>query len=284
MFENLFVQFLQKEFTERLSGKMDISKDLSIVYEQEVDAAQDLYFEPFKKNPKAVVIVLSTTNASQTNIPQVSFTTEQMSIKILCDENRKRDIYQAIDDFTSKYNAVYSVLAGDTKSYNMQLNINKPFVAGMYDIPTESIDDDGFTETFGYITIQWFITAIYSDNIKLGTDELKIKVGTTEYPIKGLYRYTFSENPNSVIYQKEGQTRATHEDAVLTTTYIFNFQSLDGDTLSELLDRSFNGKTGGIYGQTLSLVIDGQTVEMSDYTLEKAYENGVKSYTLTLVK
>lgn len=284
MFEDLFLQFIEKEFSDSLSETVDVTNDLSVVYEQEVDAAQDLYFEPFKKNPKAVVIVLSTTNASQTNIPQVSFTTEQMSIKILCDENRKHDIYKAIDEFTDKYNAVYSVLAGDTKSYNMQLNINKPFVAGMYDIPTESIDDDGFTETFGYITIQWFITAIYSDNIKLGTDELKIKVGTTEYPIKGLFKYTFSENPNSVIYQKEGQTRATHEDAVLTTTYIFNFQSLDGDTLSELLDRSFNGKTGGIYGQTLSLVIDGQTVEMSDYTLEKAYENGVKSYTLTLVK
>lgn len=284
MFEDLFLQFIEKEFSDSLSETVDVANDLSVVYEQEVDAAQDLYFEPFKKNPKAVVIVLSTTNASQTNIPQVSFTTEQMSIKILCDENRKHDIYKAIDEFTNKYNAVYSVLAGDTKSYNMQLNINKPFVAGMYDIPTESIDDDGYTETFGYITIQWFITAIYSDNIKLGTDELKIKVGTTEYPIKGLYRYTFSENPNSVIYQKEGQIRATHEDAVLTTTYIFNFQSLDGDALCELLDRSFNGKTGGIYGQPLSLVIDGQTVEMSDYTLEKAYENGVKSYTLTLVK
>lgn len=284
MFEDLFLQFIEKEFSDSLSETVNVANDLSVVYEQEVDAAQDLYFEPFKKNPKAVVIVLSTTNASQTNIPQVSFTTEQMSIKILCDENRKHDIYKAIDEFTDKYNAVYSVLAGDTKSYNMQLNINKPFVAGMYDIPTESIDDDGFTETFGYITIQWFITAIYSDNIKLGTDELKIKVGTTEYPIKGLYKYTFSENPNSVIYQKEGQIRATHEDAVLTTTYIFNFQSLDGDALCELLDRSFNGKTGSIYGQTLSLVIDGQTVEMSDYTLEKAYENGVKSYTLTLVK
>ena len=284
MFEDLFLQFIEKEFSDSLSETVNVANDLSVVYEQEVDAAQDLYFEPFKKNPKAVVIVLSTTNASQTNIPQVSFTTEQMSIKILCDENRKHDIYKAIDEFTDKYNAVYSVLAGDTKSYNMQLNINKPFVAGMYDIPTESIDDDGFTETFGYITIQWFITAIYSDNIKLGTDELKIKVGTTEYPIKGLYKYTFSENPNSVIYQKEGQIRATHEDAVLTTTYIFNFQSLDGDALCELLDRSFNGRTGSIYGQTLSLVIDGQTVEMSDYTLEKAYENGVKSYTLTLVK
>lgn len=284
MFEDLFLQFIEKEFSDSLSETVNVANDLSVVYEQEVDAAQDLYFEPFKKNPKAVVIVLSTTNASQTNIPQVSFTTEQMSIKILCDENRKHDIYRAIDEFTDKYNAVYSVLAGDTKSYNMQLNINKPFVAGMYDIPMESIDDDGYSETYGYLTIQWFITAIYSDNIKLGTDELKIKVGTTEYPIKGLYRYTFSENPNSVIYQKEGQIRATHEDAVLTTTYIFNFQSLDGDTLSELLDRSFNGKTGGIYGQTLSLVIDGETVEMTDYTLEKAYENGVKSYTLTLVK
>ena len=154
MFESLFLQFIEKEFADSLSETVNVATDLSVVYEQEVDAAQDLYFEPFKKNPKAVVIVLSTTNASQTNIPKVSFTTEQLSIKILCDENRKADIYKAIDDFTDKYNAEYAVLAGDTKSYNMQLNINKPFVAGMYDIPTESIDDDGFTETFGYITIQ----------------------------------------------------------------------------------------------------------------------------------
>lgn len=284
MFEDLFLQFIEKEFSDSLSETVNVTNDLSVVYEQEVDAAQDLYFEPFKKNPKAVVIVLSTTNASQTNIPQVSFTTEQMSIKILCNENRKHDIYKAIDEFTNKYNAVYSVLAGDTKSYNMQLNINKPFVAGMYDIPTESIDDDGCTETFGYITIQWFITAIYSDNIKLGTDTLKLKVDTTEYEIKGLFRYNFSENPNSVVFQQEGHIRATRENAVLTTTYILNIQATENDTLAELLDRSFNGKAGSIYNKTLSLIIDGETVEMTDYTLEKAYENGVKSYTLTLIR
>lgn len=284
MFESLFLQFIEKEFADSLSETVNVATDLSVVYEQEVDAAQDLYFEPFKKNPKAVVIVLSTTNASQTNIPKVSFTTEQMSIKILCDENRKADIYKAIDDFTDKYNAEYAVLAGDEKSYNMQLNINKPFVAGMYDIPTESIDDDGCTETFGYITIQWFITAIYSDNVKLGTDTLKLKVDTTEYEIKGLFRYNFSENPNSVVFQQEGHIRATRENAVLTTTYILNIQATENDTLAELLDRSFNGKAGSIYNKTLSLIIDGETVEMTDYTLEKAYENGVKSYTLTLIR
>lgn len=284
MFESLFLQFIEKEFADSLSETVNVATDLSVVYEQEVDAAQDLYFEPFKKNPKAVVIVLSTTNASQTNIPKVSFTTEQLSIKILCDENRKADIYKAIDDFTDKYNAEYAVLAGDEKSYNMQLNINKPFVAGMYDIPTESIDDDGCTETFGYITIQWFITAIYSDNVKLGTDTLKLKVDTTEYEIKGLFRYNFSENPNSVVFQQEGHIRATRENAVLTTTYILNIQATENDTLAELLDRSFNGKAGSIYNKTLSLIIDGETVEMTDYTLEKAYENGVKSYTLTLIR
>ena len=284
MFESLFLQFLEKEFADSLSKTVNVATDLSVVYEQEVDAAQDLYFEPFKKNPKAVVIVLSVTNATPTNIPKVSFTTEQLSIKILCDENRKADIYKAIDDFTNKYNAEYAVLAGDTKSYNMQLNINKPFVAGMYDIPTENIDDDGYTETFGYITIQWFITAIYSDNVKLGTDTLKLKVDTTEYEIKGLFRYNFSENPNSVVFQQEGHIRATRENAVLTTTYILNIQATENDTLAELLDRSFNGKAGSIYNKTLSLIIDGETVEMTDYTLEKAYENGVKSYTLTLIR
>lgn len=88
MFESLFLQFIEKEFADSLSETVNVATDLSVVYEQEVDAAQDLYFEPFKKNPKAVVIVLSTTNASQTNIPKVSFTTEQLSIKILCDENQ----------------------------------------------------------------------------------------------------------------------------------------------------------------------------------------------------
>ena len=102
MLEDLFVQFIEKEFSDSLSETVNVANDLSVVYEQEVDAAQDLYFEPYKKNPKAVVIVLSTTNESQTNIPQVSLTTEQLSIKILCDENRKNEIYKTITECTDK--------------------------------------------------------------------------------------------------------------------------------------------------------------------------------------
>ena len=62
------------------------------------------------------------------------------------------------------------------------------------------------------------------------------------------------------------------------------YSGSDIEKLALTIYRFYIFSKGSIYGQTLSLVIDGQTVEMSDYTLEKAYENGVKSYTLTLVK
>ena len=56
MFESLFLQFLEKEYADSLSKTVNVATDLSVVYEQEVDAAQDLYFEPFKKTRKRLLL------------------------------------------------------------------------------------------------------------------------------------------------------------------------------------------------------------------------------------
>ena len=99
-----------------------------------------------------------------------------------------------------------------------------------------------------------------------------------------MIRYSFSENPNSVISQHEGAYRADRDNAVLTTTYVLNFQKIDGDTLCDKLHKSFTGEDGSIYGQKLFLYIDGKLIGCTDYTLDEDYENGVTTYTLTLIK
>ena len=99
-----------------------------------------------------------------------------------------------------------------------------------------------------------------------------------------MIRYSFSENPNSVISQHEGAYRADRDNAVLTTTYVLNFQKIDGDTLCDKLHKSFTGEDGSIYGQKLFLYIDGKLIGCTDYTLDEDYENGVTSFTLTLIK
>ena len=99
-----------------------------------------------------------------------------------------------------------------------------------------------------------------------------------------MIRYSFSENPNSVISQHEGAYRADRDNAVLTTTYVLNFQKIDGDTLCDKLHKSFTGEDGSIYGQKLFLYIDGKLISCTDYTLDEDYENGVTNFTLTLIK
>lgn len=285
MFEELLAEHIQSNIKAYMAKTVQISEVVSVVYDEEVEVANDLFYEPLKENPQGVYIVMSVGNSTQSAIPQAKFTTDFLNIKILCDENKKTELFKAIDEYRDNFNAQFLKFVGTGETYNAQLSINKPFIIGnAWDLRTDNLED-GETETFGFITVQWIISAVYSDNISLGTPDIKIEFNDgIKHTINGLIRYSFSENPNSVISQHEGAYRADRDNAVLTTTYVLNFQKIDGDTLCDKLHKSFTGEDGSIYGQKLFLYIDGKLISCTDYTLDEDYENGVTNFTLTLIK
>lgn len=285
MFEELLAEHIKTNIKEYMSEVVQINDVVSVVYDEEVEVANDLFYEPLKENPQGIYIVMSVGNSTQSAIPQAKFTTDFLNIKILCDENKKTELFKAIDEYRDNFNAQFLKFVGTNETYNAQLSINKPFIIGnAWDLRTDNLDD-GETETFGFITVQWIISAVYSGNVSLGVPNIQIEFNDgIKHTINGLIRYSFSENPNSVISQHEGAYRADRDNAVLTTTYVLNFQKIDGDTLCDKLHKSFTGEDGSIYGQKLFLYIDGKLIGCTDYTLDEDYENGVTTYTLTLIK
>lgn len=285
MFEELLAEHIQSNIKAYMAKTVQISEVVSVVYDEEVEVANDLFYEPLKENPQGVYIVMSVGNSTQSAIPQAKFTTDFLNIKILCDENKKTELFKALEQYRDNFNAQFLKFIGTDETYNAQLSINKPFIIGnAWDLRTDNLVD-GETETFGFITVQWIISAVYSDNVSLGTPDIKIEFNDgIKHTINGLIRYSFSENPNSVISQHEGAYRADRDNAVLTTTYVLNFQKIDGDALCDKLHKSFTGEDGSIYGQKLFLYIDGKLISCTDYTLDEDYENGVTNFTLTLIK
>lgn len=285
MFEELLAEHIQNNIKAYMAKTVQISEVVSVVYDEDVEVANDLYYEPLKQNPQGIYIVMSVGNSTQSAIPQAKFTTDFLNIKILCDENKKTELFKAIDEYRDNFNAQFLKFVGTGETYNAQLSINKPFIIGnAWDLRTDNLED-GETETFGFITVQWIISAVYSGNVSLGVPNIQIEFNDgIKHTINGLIRYSFSENPNSVISQHEGAYRADRDNAVLTTTYVLNFQKIDGDALCDKLHKSFTGEDGSIYGQKLFLYIDGKLISCTDYTLDEDYENGVTNFTLTLIK
>lgn len=285
MFEELLAEHIQSNIKAYMAKTVQISEVVSVVYDEEVEVANDLFYEPLKENPQGVYIVMSVGNSTQSAIPQAKFTTDFLNIKILCEENNKTELFKALEQYRDNYNAQFLKFIGTDETYNAQLSINKPFIIGnAWDLRTDSLDNEE-TETFGFITVQWIISAVYSGNVSLGVPNIQIEFNDgIKHAINGLIRYSFSENPNSVISQHEGSFRADRDNAVLTTTYVLNFQKIDGDALCDKLHKSFTGEDGSIYGQKLFLYIDGKLISCTDYTLDEDYENGVTNFTLTLIK
>lgn len=285
MFEELLAEHIQSNIKAYMAKTVQISEVVSVVYDEEVEVANDLFYEPLKENPQGVYIVMSVGNSTQSAIPQAKFTTDFLNIKILCEENKKTELFKALEQYRDNYNAQFLKFIGTDETYNAQLSINKPFIIGnAWDLRTDSLDNEE-TETFGFITVQWIISAVYSGNVSLGVPNIQIEFNDgIKHTINGLIRYSFSENPNSVISQHEGAYRADRDNAVLTTTYVLNFQKIDGDALCDKLHKSFTGEDGSIYGQKLFLYIDGKLIGCTDYTLDEDYENGVTNFTLTLIK
>lgn len=284
-FEQIFADWLNDELTEKLSYTVN-DGGISTIIAPDIETSGDLLFEPLKNNPEGIACIISVGNSTQTNIPNVHFTTDFFNVRFLCDENKKQELFNALNEIINENNAIYQTFTEDTVSYSVQMSLNKPYIIGSpFDMPIDKKDDDGISESIGVITVQWILSVIFSDNIDFGVETYKLFVDSTEYPINGIAQYSFSENPNSNIWQRIELARGTYESAILTTVYVFVIQALRNDELCQKLENSFNGNLStSIYGKTLKLGYNGAEILISDYTLTKDYQGGVSVYTLTLIK
>lgn len=282
-FEEIYKDWLTDELSDKLSVSVfDGTITSSVV--PNIEATNDLQYEPLKNNPTGIAMIMSVGNTTQTNIPNIHFTTDFLNIRFLCDENKKSDLFTALDEIRKENNAVFQTLTEGTDSYDVQMAFNKPYVVGNpYDMPTDKQDENGESETIGIIAIQLIASVVFSDNLLFGAEVFTLSVGGTVYNINGIIKTSWSNNPNSILWQREGYTRAAYENAVLTSTYSFVIQALKNDALCQIIEQERKGGNG-FYGKNLILNIDGTNITISDYILTKDYEGGVSAYTITLIK
>lgn len=282
-FEEIYKDWLTDELSDKLSVSVfDGTITSSVV--PNIEATNDLQYEPLKNNPTGIAMIMSVGNTTQTNIPNIHFTTDFLNIRFLCDENKKSDLFTALDEIRKENNAVFQTLTEGTDSYDVQMAFNKPYVVGNpYDMPTDKQDENGESETIGIIAIQLIASVVFSDNLLFGAEVFTLSVGGTVYNINGIIKTSWSNNPNSILWQREGYTRAAYENAVLTSTYSFVIQALKNDALCQRIEQERKGGNG-FYGKNLILNIDGTNITISDYILTKDYEGGVSAYTITLIK
>lgn len=282
-FEEIYKDWLTDELSDKLSVSVfDGTITSSVV--PNIEATNDLQYEPLKNNPTGIAMIMSVGNTTQTNIPNIHFTTDFLNIRFLCAENKKSDLFTALDEIRKENNAVFQTLTEGTDSYDVQMAFNKPYVVGNpYDMPTDKQDENGESETIGIIAIQLIASVVFSDNLLFGAEVFTLSVGGTVYNINGIIKTSWSNNPNSILWQREGYTRAAYENAVLTSTYSFVIQALKNDALCQIIEQERKGGNG-FYGKNLILNIDGTNITISDYILTKDYEGGVSAYTITLIK
>src|SRR5574344_2023716 len=118
MFEELLAEHIQSNIKAYMAKTVQISEVVSVVYDEEVEVANDLFYEPLKENPQGVYIVMSVGNSTQSAIPQAKFTTDFLNIKILCEENKKTELFKALEQYRDNFNAQFLKFVGTDETYN----------------------------------------------------------------------------------------------------------------------------------------------------------------------
>lgn len=290
MFDTTFRNFIAEEISEKMSysqtggSTVTIGGDFSVETVQEVEATNELFYEPLAKNQDSVVAVFSHGTIKRSNVPDVDLNDLTYIIDIYCAKQKKDSLWKALSKIEEQNNAIFQTIVDGTDSYYVQMRFYAPVLSATpYDTKCDVINRTGYTESIEIVQVQWQIEVSFSNNLKFAQHTLKLSLNGTQYNINGLSEYHINSNPSDAISQNYGQIRTIRDVILKTTSYTLIIIDIFNDALCQLL---FNDcKSDGLLGNNnISLIIDTEQILISGYSISYDYSGGFGIYTVELYK
>ena len=134
IFENAYGEWIKTQLNQRIQ---------SIQSDAVVKLSQDVNYNPLYSNPNTIVLIVNGGNASRSAVQGINQNVMPLSIMLLCREEYKLAVRNAMDNLQEEFNAVPMELnyldnvTGDEYVVNTKSIFNTPMVLDERDHPTK---------------------------------------------------------------------------------------------------------------------------------------------------
>lgn len=250
---------------------------------------QDVSYKPLYSNPDTIALIVNGGNATRSSVSGLDQNIMPISITILCREEFKIAVRNAMDYLQDNYNALAMELSyldnvtNDTYRVKTKSIFNTPMVLDERDHPTKS-------ETIKITVMQMTASVIYGKNAYIHPLSFKLRIDYTTYAINHIASYTMGSAPAYDEYQAQGEAFITRYDLAQCLAYSFTLYRVNETGLQEIFDNELLCRSDGLRGRKITLLAytdpsDSayyQEIEITKYNLAEAYVNNSSAYSLTL--
>lgn len=278
-FERAYGDWFTKELAKRI-GKINKKKKLSLFCKQYEDVGQKPSFE----DPDEIAVLFQGGNAVRSGVRGIDANSLPLSVRIVCREECKDCIRDAVNDVQKEYNAVprsftYPDDAAGKATVIASATFTTPYVIDEIDYPTRIATIKACFLIFS-ATVCYGATAIVEPPVYLLT------VDSETYPIEHIYDSTVVSQPSYEASLPQGSKIARQTEISRTMTFSFTLYKTEGDPLQQVLESELcEGLSygGGLCEAELTLTENGAEFPIKTYSLTRTFVRGsAAAYTLVL--
>ena len=276
IFENAYGEWIKTQLNQRIQ---------SIQSDAVVKLSQDVNYNPLYSNPNTIVLIVNGGNASRSAVQGINQNVMPLSLMLLCREEYKLAVRNAMDNLQEEFNAVPMELnyldnvTGDEYVVNTKSIFNTPMVLDERDHPTKK-------ETIKITVLQMTASVIYGKNAYIHPLKFLIDISGIQYPITHIADYNMASSPAQDEFQTQGNQYIQRNDLAQCSTFSFTIYRVSNDSLQEVFENELLCSEGGLRGEAISLCVRVEYgvyyIPITKYSLVESYVNNASAYTLTL--
>lgn len=241
----------------------------------------EVAFKPLRKDPEEIAIIINGGGAARSSVAGQDQNNLSLNVVMICKKEYSKSVRGCVDNFQSTYNAKLVSLPYIDNAGNSIMQRTK----SVFFTPITIDSNDYQTEkgTIKATFLSFTVSVVYGLTAISTPSTFKLSIDGAEYDVNYIVQYNISSQPAYDTYLAPGETHPQQRLVSASNAWSLTIAKVANDDLQTLFTEELNAVDGrGLYGKTLTLVRDEQSIPIHNYNLTESYINNAAAYLLVL--
>lgn len=254
--------------------KNELKNMITNLCNKDIVISNDVNFKPLEEDINSIVGIIKSGNGTKSYVRGYDFTTYPINISFILDVNYLQEFLGRLN-LVAESSGLFKTVNYNNKDYTYQAVFNTPMSMG------NPVDIRCKEKKVKVQIVSMMGNIVYTSNGCIVPKEFTLQIGTTEYPVNGLFTYSMSSIPAVEPLARINNIYLDYRVSSVTKSYTLYLLKMSNDPLHSLLSDYLDSDT---YLDKVKVKIGSKPYFDALIQFEEKYENQASVLVVTLTR